>query len=157
MLILDGTGYGLDGNIWGFEILYGDCRKFERLAHLTYSPLPGGEKCIREPWRNSAAMLMYLLGEEGKYLFEQIFQKQASALPVLQAMIERNINTVYAGTCGRLFDAVSALMGVCEKSTYDGEAAIQLSELAEIQFETESYTMVIVIFLAVMGDDHLDN
>ena len=87
-VILDGTGYGLDGNIWGFEILYGDYKEFQRLAHLTYTPFPGGEKCIREPWRNAVGMLLQLLGERGKELCEEIFPNRTNEISILQAMIE---------------------------------------------------------------------
>lgn len=129
-IILDGTGFGLDGNIWGFEIFYGDTRNFQRMGHLRYTPLPGNEKCIREPWRNAAAMLMSLLGDEGHDLAKQIFEEKAMEIDVLKRMIENNINTVQAGTCGRLFDAVSAICGITRISSYDGEAAIRLAELA---------------------------
>ena len=139
-IILDGTGYGLDGHIWGFEIMYGDAKRFDRLAHLMYSPLPGVEKCIVEPWRNAAAMLLAILGERGIEAASRIFPQYKSAIPVLEAMIRNNMNTVYAGTCGRLFDAVSALIGVCEKSSYDGEAAILLSELADINLQSNAYS-----------------
>lgn len=138
-IILDGTGYGLDGNLWGFEIFYGDCRQFQRLAHLKYTALPGGEVCIREPWRNACGMLLTLLGDEGFKLCEQLFPSHKEAIPVFRAMIEKGLNTVYAGTCGRLFDAVSSMIGICEKSTYDGEAAIRLSELAQFDQQIESY------------------
>ena len=138
-IILDGTGYGLDGNIWGFEVFYGDCRRFERLAHLHYTALPGGEACIREPWRNAVGMLISLLGDKGFELSQQLFPAHQQALPVLRAMIEKDMNTVYAGTCGRLFDAVSSIIGVCEKSTYDGEAAISLSELADVNLPMSPY------------------
>lgn len=138
-IILDGTGFGLDGNVWGFELFYGDCKHFKRLAHLQYSALPGGEACIREPWRNAVGMLISLLGDEGVKLSEQIFPKRSKAIPVLQAMIEKNMNTVYGGTCGRLFDAVSSIVGLCETSTYDGEAAISLSEVAEIHLDVTPY------------------
>lgn len=130
-IILDGTGYGLDGNIWGFEVFYGDAEHVTRMAHLHYTPLPGGEKCIREPWRNAAAMLMSLHGEEGKDLAKQIFSNKTYELDILQRMMATNTNTVQAGTCGRLFDAVSALCGVTLLSSYDGEAAIRLAELAD--------------------------
>ncbi|WP_147533687.1 carbamoyltransferase HypF [Bacillus marasmi] len=129
-IILDGTGYGSDGHIWGFEILYGDYGKFERQAHLTYTPLPGIEKAIKEPWRNAAAMLMSLLGEEGFWFANQLFPDRETQLTVLQTMMTKNINTILAGTCGRLFDAVSAMSGICHLATYDGEAAIKLSEKA---------------------------
>lgn len=130
-IILDGTGYGLDGNIWGFEIFYGDAASFERMAHLHYTPLPGSEKCIREPWRNATAMLISLHGEKGVELAKAIFSDKASEITILKIMMGKNVNTVYAGTCGRLFDAVSALCGVTKVSSYDGEAAIQLAELAD--------------------------
>ena len=139
-IILDGTGYGLDGNIWGFEVFYGDCKSFQRLAHLQYTALPGGEACIREPWRNAVGMLVSLLEEEGYELSEQLFPAYKQALPVLRKMIEKEMNTVYAGTCGRLFDAVSSMIGLCDKSTYDGEAAITLSELAQLNLLTETYS-----------------
>ncbi|WP_462411932.1 carbamoyltransferase HypF [Neobacillus sp. Marseille-QA0830] len=130
-IILDGTGYGLDGHVWGFEILYGNAAESKRMAHLHYTPLPGGEKCIREPWRNAASMLLSLRGEEGLQLAKSIFPDKTQEIDLLQMMINRNINTVYAGTCGRLFDAVSAICGITRVSTYDGEAAIQLAELAD--------------------------
>lgn len=130
-IILDGTGYGLDGNVWGFEIFYGDAAEFRRMAHLHYTPLPGSEKCIREPWRNAAAMLISLHGDEGLEMANSIFIDKTSEIDILKKMIERSLNTVYAGTCGRLFDAVSALCGVTRVSSYDGEAAIQLAELAD--------------------------
>ncbi|SDL91355.1 carbamoyltransferase HypF [Bacillus sp. OK048] len=138
-IILDGTGYGNDGNIWGFEIFYGDCAEFERAAHLTYTPLPGSEKCIREPWRNAAAMLISLHGEKGLQLAKDIFTDKALEIEILKRMIEKHINTIQAGTCGRLFDAVSALCGVTKVSSYDGEAAIRLAELADENIIYESY------------------
>jgi hydrogenase maturation protein HypF len=143
-IILDGTGYGLDGNVWGFEIFHGDAAEFERVAHLQYTPLPGSEKCIREPWRNAAAMLMSLYGEEGEKLATAIFPDKASEIAILKAMVENDINTVYAGTCGRLFDAVSAICGVTRVSSYDGEAAIHLSELVDERIVYEPYLFQLI-------------
>lgn len=128
-IILDGTGYGEDGNIWGFEILYGDARSFKRLAHLTYTPLPGGEKAIKEPWRNAVGMMIGYLGEKGVILANQLFKEKEYEIDILKKMIEKKVNTPLAGTSGRLFDAVSAMLGICHISTYDGEAAIRLSEM----------------------------
>ena len=139
-IILDGTGYGMDGNVWGFEIFYGDALDFERLAHLHYTPLPGGEKCIREPWRNAAAMLIDLHGIEGLQLAKAIFPDKVKEIDILKLMIDRGMNTVFAGTCGRLFDAVSALSGVTTFSSYEGEAAIQLAELADEDFIYPAYS-----------------
>jgi hydrogenase maturation protein HypF len=138
-IILDGTGYGLYGNIWGFEIFYGDTAEFERIAHLHYTPLPGSEKCISESWRNAVAMLISLLSKKGEQLAKVIFSDKASEIDILKIMIEKNINTVKAGTCGRLFDAVSALCGVTKVSSYDGEAAIKLAELADERVVYEPY------------------
>ncbi|WP_312473001.1 carbamoyltransferase HypF [Neobacillus sp.] len=143
-IILDGTGYGLDGKIWGFEIYHGDATEFERMAHLHYTPLPGSEKCIREPWRNAAAMLIALHGEQGLDLAKAIFADKVIELDILKRMMERNLNIVYAGTCGRLFDAVSAICGVTKVSSYDGEAAIQLAELVDEAFIFEPYPFVIL-------------
>ena len=78
------------------------CKNFRRLAHLQYTALPGGEACIREPWRNAVGMLFSLLGDKGFELSEQLFPSHKQALPVLRAMIEKGMNTVYAGTCGKI-------------------------------------------------------
>lgn len=139
-IILDGTGYGTDGHVWGFEILYGDYGSFERQGHLMYTPLPGGEKSINEPWRNASAMLLSLLGTDGMDFANALFPDKRAEISIIQAMLEKKINTVQAGTCGRLFDAVSALTGLCHVSTYDGEAAIKLSERASLTDEVAPYT-----------------
>ncbi|AST07311.1 carbamoyltransferase HypF [Anoxybacillus flavithermus] len=138
-LILDGTGYGDDGHIWGFELLYGDATQYKRLGHLTYTPLPGGERCIKEPWRTAVGMLGYYFGEEGYALAEKRFIEQANDVRVLRQMIKKGLHSPLAGTCGRLFDAVSAFLHVCTHSTYDGEAAIRLSELIDDTKTYEAY------------------
>ncbi|WP_458413769.1 carbamoyltransferase HypF [Schinkia sp. CFF1] len=127
-IILDGTGYGDDGNLWGFEILYGNAERYKRLAHLRYSPLPGGEKAIKEPWRIAVGMLVDHFGLHGKRMSEQLFPEKIYEIGIIHNMVEKNLNSPLAGSCGRLFDAVSAILGVCTTTTYDGEAAIKLSE-----------------------------
>ncbi|WP_071459881.1 carbamoyltransferase HypF [Bacillus massilinigeriensis] len=128
-IILDGTGYGADGKIWGFEILYGDTGNFSREAHLKYTPLPGGDRAIRSPWKNASAMLISLLGHEGAEIAKQVFPTIEEEIAVISNMVEKGMNTVEAGSCGRLFDAVSSICGLIEESSYEGEAAIMLSEL----------------------------
>lgn len=128
-IILDGTGYGEDGNIWGFEILYGDGDSYRRLAHLAYTHLPGGARAVREPWRNATAMLIDYFGEKGSEFAVKLFPGREDEITIIANMVTKGINSPLAGTCGRLFDAVSAILGVCEVSTYDGEAAINLSEM----------------------------
>jgi hydrogenase maturation protein HypF len=145
-IILDGTGYGTDGNIWGFEILEGNEVSFERLAHLRYTNLPGGDKSIIEPWKNAVGMLYSLLGERGKNYSKKLFKDQSDTINIICNMIDKNLNSPLAGTCGRLFDAVSSILGVCTKTTYDGEAAIILSNLADLnlinQIESYSYDIL---------------
>lgn len=127
-LILDGTGYGEDGHIWGFECLYGNANSVERLGHLQYTPLPGGEQAVKEPWRNAVGMLLHYWPLEGKALAEELFPDKWSEINTIDRMIKYKLNTPLAGTCGRLFDAVSAMLGICCTSTYEGEAAIKLSD-----------------------------
>ncbi|MCQ6277333.1 carbamoyltransferase HypF [Bacillus sp. V3B] len=127
-IILDGTGYGEDGQIWGFEFLYGNAYSFERLAHLQYTPLPGGEKAVKEPWRNAVGMLLYYWPQEGKELCMKLFPERVKEINIIEKMIVHQINTPMAGTCGRLFDVISAILRICWISTYEGEAAIKLSD-----------------------------
>ncbi|MBT2689537.1 carbamoyltransferase HypF [Bacillus sp. ISL-47] len=127
-LILDGTGYGEDGHIWGFELMFGSAASCERLAHLTYSPLPGGEKSIKEPWRNAAGMILHYWPDQGRNLAEKLFPEKKREIGIIENMLKRKINTPLAGTCGRLFDAISAILGICQTSTYEGEAAIKLAD-----------------------------
>lgn len=130
-IILDGTGFGDDGHIWGFECLYGNAYFVERLGHLKYTPLPGGEKAIKEPWRNAAGMILYNWPQEGKILANQLFPDKTKEINIIESMIKNRLNVPLAGTCGRLFDAVSAILGICLYSTYEGEAAIKLSDYME--------------------------
>lgn len=139
-IILDGTGYGEDGHIWGFEFLYGDAKSFKRLAHLRYTHLPGNEKAIKEPWRIATAMLIDYFGEEGSDLAKSLFSGREYEIDIITKMIRSDINSPLAGTCGRLFDAVSAILGVCETSSYDGEAAIKLSEQMTVEQDVDSYS-----------------
>ncbi len=141
-IILDGSGYGDDGHIWGFEFLYGNASFINRLAHLAYTPLPGGEKAIMEPWRNAVGMVISYLGEEAKELLYKIFPDKKGEISILSKMVDIQLNTPLAGTCGRLFDAVSAILDICQISTYEGEAAIRISELMsdkQIDFSNYSY------------------
>lgn len=138
-IILDGTGYGLDGNIWGFEIFEGNKKDFTRIGHLKYSPLPGGDRAIKEPWRNAVGMLINHFGEDGIQLSKKLFSSKSEEINALAMMVKNGVNAPLAGTCGRLYDAVSSILGICTHSTYDGEAAIILSEVAEQTDESYSF------------------
>ena len=116
-VVLDGTGYGTDGTLWGGELLRCDLTTFERVAHLEPVPLPGGEAAIREPWRMAAA---YLERAGRPVPFER--------WPVVRESLK--VNAPLSSGAGRLFDAVAALLGVREAVSYEGQAAIELEHLA---------------------------
>ncbi len=123
---LDGTGYGEDGHIWGGEWFVGDLHGFERAAHLEYLPLPGGDAAIRQPWRIAVAYLHALGADERLPLGEFC---PADVMRV-RTMVDRQLNTPLTSSMGRLFDAVSALLGVCHHATYEAQAAIELEQAA---------------------------
>ena len=116
-VVLDGTGYGPDGTIWGGEVLRCDLVGFERVGHLEPLPLPGGEAAVREPWRVAAAGLERAGRPVPWERWELVRQSLA-------------VNAPLSSGAGRLFDACSALLGVRERISYEGQAAIELEHLA---------------------------
>ncbi|MBA3408091.1 MAG: carbamoyltransferase HypF, partial [Solirubrobacterales bacterium] len=116
-VILDGTGYGPDGTLWGGEVLRCDLTSFERVAHLEPVPLPGGERAIREPWRAAAAHL----------------ERAGRPVPFARWALVREslkLGAPLSSGAGRLLDAVAALLGVCTSVSYEGQAAVELELLA---------------------------
>ncbi len=126
-LAFDGTGYGEDGTIWGGELLLADLRTFRRLAHWRPFPLPGGEAAIRRPVRLAAALLLLALGGLPPGALPALTPQEAAIVPL---QVERGLNTPLTSSCGRLFDAVAALLGLRAEITYEGQAAIELETLA---------------------------
>ncbi len=127
-LALDGTGYGEDGTIWGGECLFVDSATLEhrRLAHFSTCALPGGEAAVREPWRIAQAML-WQLGERAPDPERWSWAKEhEQACRFLPQMLERGLNCPATSSCGRLFDAVAALLGLMHVISYEGQAAIVL-------------------------------
>lgn len=123
----DGTGYGTDGKIWGGEVLVCDFAAFERRGHLRYVPLPGGDAGVREPWRMALSYLLDTFGDAAWSLNLPLFRSiPENRLRAVARMIAKSVNTVETSSCGRLFDAVSSLLGVCHQITYEGQAAIEL-------------------------------
>lgn len=128
----DGTGFGLDGNVWGGEFLIGDLTGFERKGHLKYVPMPGGERAIKEPWRMAASWLYQIYGEELLNLRIKFVERlDRSKWAILKKMIDRKINSPPTSSIGRLFDAVSSLIGIRGKVEYEAQAAIELERVAE--------------------------
>jgi hydrogenase maturation protein HypF len=135
--ILDGTGFGRDGRLWGFEILTGDLIDFERVYHLQPLKLPGGEAAIRFPWM-MAVSLFYELAQNMALTEKwalQFFPDFVDQLPLLLAQLDGRIPCPKASSAGRLFDAIAAMLGLCSVCTYEGEAAILLGEKADTSVE----------------------
>jgi hydrogenase maturation protein HypF len=129
---LDGTGYGLDGAIWGSEFMVADRRDFERVAHLAYVPLPGGEQAIKQPWRMAAVYLQQTYGDDFLNLdIPFVRQLDRQKWRPLAQMLARGLNSPPTSSFGRLFDAVSALLGLRGEAIYEGQAAIELEMLAQ--------------------------
>lgn len=129
---LDGTGLGLDGTIWGGELLVADYRSFIRRGHLRPVPLAGGDAAVRQPWRVALAYLRDALGtrwrEQDLPLMRAV---PAGSVDLVERMIERGVQVVPTSSCGRLFDAVASILGIRHEITYEAQAAIELEALAD--------------------------
>jgi hydrogenase maturation protein HypF len=122
----DGTGYGLDGAIWGGEFLVGDYTSFRRAAHLRYVGLPGGDRAVREPWRVAVAHLRDA-GADGMPIRKRL---PPASVRTVEQMLERRFNTPWTSSAGRLFDAVAAIAGSADRVSFEGQAAMELEWLA---------------------------
>jgi len=138
----DGTGYGLDGRIWGGEFLIADLGDFQRVGHFEYLPMPGGEAAIRRPYRLAAGYLYTLLGEIPPLPF--LAEIDGLEVEVIMRQIDKGLNAPLTSSCGRLFDAVSALLGVRGEISYEAQAAIELEMLASEAEAQGSYPFSIV-------------
>lgn len=137
-IAFDGTGAGTDGTIWGGEFLVASLDSFERTAHLLTWALPGGAASVRDARRNAFALLseLGLLEHPGAAQLLDSLDEQTRS--VTATMIERGINSPRTSSMGRLFDAAAAILGICDKATYEGEPAIELEAAAWRAFSSES-------------------
>jgi hydrogenase maturation protein HypF len=135
---MDGTGLGLDGTIWGGEFLVADLAGFERRAHLRTVPLPGGDAAIRQPWRMALSYLRDSLGPQNPDDAVCFRAVPAAQFKLVDTIISRHIHSLQTSSCGRLFDAVAALLGMGSEVTFEGQAAIAL-EMAANPAVTDRY------------------
>ncbi len=135
----DGTGFGMDGKLWGGEFLLAHYHDFTRLAHLKYLPLPGGAMAVREPWRMA---LMYLWKLYGDSVFDRaapVFSFDALPVNEVLLMARKGINSPETSSIGRLFDAVASLLGCGHRVSYEAQASIALENLALQAGRTDRY------------------
>jgi len=127
-IAFDGLGFGTDGTLWGGELLVADLVGFDRVGHLDAVPMPGGAAAIREPWRMAAAYLDAVYGDALPDL--EIVCRHADRWPAVLALARTGVNAPRTSSAGRLFDAVSALLGLRDTVTYEGQAAVALEQRA---------------------------
>lgn len=142
----DGTGYGLDGAIWGGEFFRVEGNRYDRVAHLRPFGLPGGDAAVREGWRSAASLLFEcrdnrprLSGERSSPL--ELLRNMGSRLTKVQSMLERGINVVPTTSVGRLFDAVASIASLAHHNRFEGQAAMLLeNEIGTLRTE-EAYPL----------------
>jgi hydrogenase maturation protein HypF len=157
-LTFDGTGYGMDGTIWGGEVLVGGYKGFERKFHLGEFRLPGGEKAVKTPARTALALLSACNFPWTSDLLPVRFFDE-NERKVIQSQLTHNINSPVTSSMGRLFDGISSLIGIRHQVTYEGQAAIEMEALADAD-ETGFYQFTIdkdsldfqPVILSILGD-----
>ena len=139
-IAFDGTGYGDDGNLWGGEFLIVAPENFSRFSHLEYLKIPGGDIAVKEPWRLAFALLYDCLGDDiFKYDFDFLKLRKRSDYVFVKKMIDKNVNIALSSSAGRLFDAVSSLLGLTHIVNFEAEAAINLEKAALLSNISEKY------------------
>jgi hydrogenase maturation protein HypF len=160
-VVLDGLGYGDDGQLWGGEFLLADYRRCQRAVSFKPVAMPGGAQAIYEPWRNTYAQLTSALGWEqfaARYGALDLCRFLAGKpRGLLDGMIGQGINSPLASSCGRLFDAVAAAAGVCrERAWYEGQAAVEFEALADARTLTDEDDALAYPFaISHLGNDGL--
>jgi hydrogenase maturation protein HypF len=135
-VIMDGTGYGLDGNIWGSEFLVTTPGGFERYSHFDYIKMPGGDAAVREPWRMALSCIHKYLGAGYDFRSLRPFRKiDERKLSAVSGSIENGINAPLTCGAGRFFDAVSALLMLCPERVYDSEAPMLLESAINMDYD----------------------
>ena len=163
-IVFDGLGYGEDGTLWGGEFMLATYQQFQRLATFKPIPMIGGEKAIKEPWRNAYSHLISALGWDklthryGELAILKVLKSKP--LTLLNLAIEKQINSPLTSSVGRLFDAVAATIGICsEEISYEGEAAIEIEALAQNHISSNSEEKRSYVFTTKVLDKmlHIDS
>lgn len=128
-ICFDGTGYGTDGTLWGGEFLYCHTEHMERMAHLSYAPLPGGEVAVREPWRQALWYVNQIYPTGAPTVIEQWKESLPKGWQLLETMMP-HMQMIQSSSGGRLFDTVASLLGLGHEHLYDAHLAIELEQLA---------------------------
>lgn len=128
-ICFDGTGYGTDGTLWGGEFLYCHTEHMERMAHLSYAPLPGGEVAVREPWRQALWYVNQLYPAGAPTVLEKWKELLPKGWQLLEKMMP-HMQMIQSSSSGRLFDTVASLLGLGHEHLYDAHLAIELEQLA---------------------------
>ena len=141
-IVLDGLGMGDDGQLWGGEFMLADYRAFHRLARFKPMALIGGASAMREPWRNTYAQLAAIGWPALRNAYPTLDLTrflEGKPLATFDAMLAHGINCPVASSCGRLFDAVAAALGVCrDTASYEGQASIELEALAALNPDADA-------------------
>ncbi len=137
-VIMDGTGYGPDGNIWGSEFMIASALSFERYTHFDYFMMPGGDVAADEPWRMALSCLFSYFGSDYDFMSVKLFRLiDEKRLALVREMLVNGINSPLTCGAGRIFDAVSALLMLCTKASFDSEAPMRLE--SAINLITDDY------------------
>ena len=134
----DGTGYGLDGTIWGGEFILVNQKKWERIAHLRHFRLPGGTSAIKEPRRAAIGILAEIIPDLNNLPPNILNVFSERELVIIKNMLSKNINSPVTSSMGRLFDGIAAILGLRARVSFEGHAAMEL-EFAAMEVETEEY------------------
>ena len=134
-IAFDGTGLGEDNHIWGGEFLVANLRDYRRVGHLKYQTMPGGEQAIRQPWRMAYSYLYSILGEKIVHSnLELIKRRTSKELYLLNQMMDKRINSPFTSSCGRLFDAIAALINLRDEVNFEGQAAVELEAMCQSKY-----------------------
>jgi len=132
----DGVGYGEDGTVWGGEFLVADLTGFRRVGHLRPAPLPGGDLAARAPWRAALGYLALDRHLEPAFALA-LDQVRSAERMIAELQAERGLNSPWASSMGRLFDAAASVLGVRQHADFEGQAAMELESLAGQRIASE--------------------